>query len=80
MTASSSYHEEEWRAHVSEELRSVGGDRVDSSAPGQRVEPRLADHIQVGGDVVGGVLTATQAREKGPHHFLSSALWRHSEQ
>lgn len=58
-TGRSSYHEEEWRAHVSEELRSVGGDGVDSSAPGQGVEPRLADHIQVGGDVVGGVLTAT---------------------
>lgn len=58
------YHEEERRPHGAEELRSVGGDRVDSTAPGQRVEPRLADHIQVGGDVHCSVLPARKEEEK----------------
>lgn len=53
-----SHHEEERGAHGAEELGSVGGDGLDSSAPGQRVEPRLADHIQVSGDVHCCVLAA----------------------
>lgn len=53
------YHDEERGAHGAEELGGVGGDRVDAAAPGQRVEPRLADHVQVGGDVGGGVLPVT---------------------
>lgn len=44
-------HEEERGAHGAEELGSIGGDRMDSSTPGQREEPRPADHVQVGGDV-----------------------------
>lgn len=55
----SRYHDEERGAHGAEELGGVGGDRVDAAAPGQRVEPRLADHVQVGGDVGGGVLPET---------------------
>lgn len=53
-----SYHEEKRGHHGTEELRSIGGDRVDSVTPGQRVEPQLADHIQVGGDVHCSVVTA----------------------
>lgn len=36
-----------------------------SGAPGQRVEPRLADHIQVCGDVCRSVLTA---RKRSGHY------------
>lgn len=59
----SCYHEEERGSHGAEELGGVGGDRVDATTPGQRVEPRLADHIQVGGDVHGAVLAG------GKYHF-----------
>lgn len=45
------HHEEERPLQVLEDVHGVGGDRVDPRAPGQGVEPRLADHIQVRGDV-----------------------------
>lgn len=61
------YHDEERSCHGAEELGSVGGDRVDAAAPGQRVEPRLAHHVQVGGDVGRRVLPAIQRRCELPH-------------
>lgn len=61
------YHDEERSCHGAEELGSVGGDRVDAAAPGQRVEPRLAHHVQVGGDVGRSVLPAIQWRSELPH-------------
>lgn len=72
------YHDEERSGHGAEELGSVGGDRVGAAAPGQRVEPRLAHHVQVGGDVGCRVLPAIQRRCELPHskekktnsHFL----------
>lgn len=45
------HHQEEGLAHPGQDVDGVGGDRLSSSAPGQGVEPRLADHIQVGADV-----------------------------
>ena len=42
----------------------VGSDGVDASAPGQRVEPGLADHKQVSTDVHRPVLTAGGERER----------------
>lgn len=75
----SCYHEEERGAHGAEELGSVGGDRVDSTAPGQRVEPRLADHIQVGGDVHGSVLTATQVRKDTIQYHKLCSVKRRSQ-
>lgn len=62
-----SYHEEEGGAHGAEQLGGVGGDRVDASAPGQGVKPRLTDHIQVGGDVYSFVLTVQQRGEELLH-------------
>lgn len=56
------YHDEERSCHGAEELGRVGGDGVDAAAPGQRVEPRLAHHIQVGGDIGRCVLPAIQRR------------------
>lgn len=51
-----SYHEEERGADGAEQLWVVGGDGVDAAAPGQGVEPRLTDDVQVGADVHGRVL------------------------
>lgn len=59
-----SYHEEEGGAHGAEQLGGVGGDCVDTSAPGQRVKPRLADYVQVGGDVCSFILTAYKRGEE----------------
>lgn len=61
------YHDEERSCHGAEELGSVGGDGVDAAAPGQWVEPRLAHHVQVGGDVGRRVLPAIQRRSELLH-------------
>jgi hypothetical protein len=52
-----SHHEEKGSGEFVEELWGIGGDRLSPGAPGQRVEPRLADHIQVGADVSRRILT-----------------------
>jgi len=45
------HHEEEWLVDAGQDVDGVGGYGLSSSTPGQSVEPRLADHIQVGADV-----------------------------
>lgn len=44
-------HEEEWLVDVGQDVDGVGGDRMRSGTPGQSVEPRLADHVEVSADV-----------------------------
>lgn len=48
---SPAHHEEEWLVHLGQDVDGVGGDRLSSGTPGQSVEPRLADDVQVGADV-----------------------------
>lgn len=54
----STHHEEKWLVDVGQDVDGVGGYGLSSSAPGQSVQPRLADHIQVRTDVLRLVLTA----------------------
>lgn len=46
------HHEEEGPPDGGQDVDGVGGDRLSSGTPGQRVEPRLADDIQVGAYVL----------------------------
>lgn len=47
----SAHHEEERLVDVGQDVDGVGGYGLSSGTPGQSVEPRLADHIQVSTDV-----------------------------
>lgn len=43
---------------VLEDVQGIGGDRLDPSTPGQRVQPGLADHIEIRADVHRCILAA----------------------
>lgn len=45
------YHEEEGLAEILQRVDGISGHRVCPRAPRQGEEPRLIDHIEVGGDV-----------------------------
>lgn len=53
----SAHHEEKRLVDVGQNVDGVGGYGLSSSTPGQSVEPRLADHIQVSTDVHRLILT-----------------------
>lgn len=62
--AGSAHHEEKRLVDVGQNVDGVGGYRLSSSTPGQSVEPRLADHIQVSTDVHRLVFTAGRETNK----------------
>lgn len=58
VAAECAHHEEERLVDAGQDVDGVGGDGLSSSTPGQSVEPRLADHVQVSSDVHRLVLAA----------------------
>lgn len=51
------HHEEERLVDLGQDVDWIGGYRLSTGTPGQGEEPRLADDVQVGADVLRLVLT-----------------------